>query len=176
MEHPMTNLFKDAFAPLKPLIIADFEAYVTRTSKRYADTWDTMSDAAKLNIRRGYDVTWRFASRFAIMDSDRANARPTGEVNAAWLRKNAEENAAAQIAAFAAKLESKLGTLGDFQATFTRGADFTISGTRNGHRVFVEQQTVFKVSSHGTPFNQFPARIYVDGKFTPAAKYEAAVA
>ena len=172
----MTNLFKDAFAPLKPLIVADFEAYVTRTIQRYTQTWDTMSDAAKLNIRRGYDGTWRFVRGFAQMDSNRFNARPTGEVRAEWLRKNAEESADAQIAAFANKLEKKLGTLGDFQATFTRGADFTVTGTRNGHRIVVEQQTVFKVSSNGTPFNQFPARIYVNGKFTPAAEYEAAVA
>ncbi len=172
----MTNTFQEAFAPLKPLMVAEFEGYVTRTVKRYADNWDTMSDAAKLSIHRGRDGVWRFARRFAVMDSNRVNARPTGEVNAAWLRKNAEESADAQIAAFAAKLEKKLGTLGDFQATFTRGADFTITGTRNGHRIVVEQQTVFKVSTHGTPFNQFPARIYVDGKFTPAAQYEAAVA
>lgn len=171
----MTDLFKDAFAPLKPLIIADYEGYVTRIIKRYTETWDTMSDAAKLSIWRGNDGTWRFARRFAVMDSDRPRARPTGEVNAAWLRKNAEESADAQIAAFAAKLEKKLGTLGDFTATFTRGADFIITGTRNGHRVVVEQQTVFKVSTHGTPFNQFPARIYVDGKFTPAADYDRAV-
>lgn len=170
------NIFTAAFAPLKPLIVADFEAYVTRTITRYAQTWDTMSDAAKLNIRRGYDGTWRFVRGFAQMDSDRMNARPTGAVKADWLRKNAEQNADAQIAAFAAKLQKKLGALGDFQATFTRGADFTVTGTRNGHRVVVEQQTVFKVSSNGTPFNQFPARIYVDGKFTPAAEYEAAVA
>lgn len=172
----MTDLFTEAFAPLKPLIIADFESYVTRTVKRYADSWDTMSDAAKLSIRRGYDGTWRFVRGFAQMDSDRMNARPTGAVKADRLRKNAEQNADAQIAAFAAKLERKLGTLGDFTATFTRGADFTITGTRNGHSIVVEQQTVFKVSSSGTPFNQFPARIYVDGKFTPAARYEAAVA
>lgn len=161
----MTDLFKDAFAPLKPLIVADYEGYVTRIIKRYTETWDTMSDAAKLSIFRGNDGTWRFARR----------ARPTGEVRAEWLRKNAEQSADAQIAAFAAKLEKKLGTLGDFTATFTRGADFIITGTRNGHRVVVEQQTVFKVSSNGTPFNQFPARIYVDGKFTPAADYARAV-
>lgn len=172
----MTSLFTDAFAPLKPLIIADFEAYVTRTIRRYTDNWDTMSDAAKHNIRRGYDGTWRFVRGFAQMDSDRFNARPTGEVKAEWLRKKAEESADAQIAAFAAKLEKKLGTLWDFQATFTRGADFTVTGTRNGHRIVVEQQTIFKVSNQGTPFNQFPARIYVDGKFTPAAQYGTAVA
>lgn len=167
----MTNLFKDAFAPLKPIIIADFEAYVTLTIKRYADTWDNMPKG-----RLAYDATWSFVRSFAVMSSDRADARPTGEIKAAWLRKNAEKNADALIANFAAKLEKKLGTLGDFKATFTRGADFTLSGTRNGHHVLVEQQTVFKVSPQGKPFHQFPARIYVDGKFVPANQYEAAVA
>ena len=172
----MTNTFQEAFAPLKPLMVAEFEGYVTRTVRGWGDTGDRMGGGPTLTLRGGGEGVGGFARRFAVMDSNRVNARPTGEVNAAWLRKNAEESADAQIAAFAAKLEKKLGTLGDFQATFTRGADFTITGTRNGHRIVVEQQTVFKVSTHGTPFNQFPARIYVDGKFTPAAQYEAAVA
>jgi hypothetical protein len=175
METNMNN-FADAFEPLKPLIIADFEAYVTRQVKRYAETWDTMSDAAKQSIRRGNDRTWIFARRFAVMDSNRIGAKPTGDVKVEWLSKVAAENAEAQIAEFARKLQAKLGQIGDFKAVFSRGADFTITGNRSGREIRVEQQTIFKVSALGNPFNQFPARIYVDGKFTPAAEYEAAVA
>lgn len=166
----MTNAFEAAFAPLKPLLVEQFENFVTRQIERYTQEWDV----TERRVREA-NGTFRFVRGFMQMDSDRMSARPVG-VKTEWLRKRAEENAAAQIAEFAAKLTKKLGELGEFEAKFARGGDFTVTGTRNGHKVRVEQQTVFKVSSHGKPFNQFPARIYVDGNFTPAKDYETAVA
>jgi hypothetical protein len=35
---------------------------------------------------------------------------------------------------------------------------------------------IMNVSSRGTLFNQFPARIYVDGKFTSEAKFKKEIA
>ena len=70
-----------------------------------------------------------------------------------------------------AKLIKKLGTLAEAEITDHGGGQFTLVGRLGTHRVCVEQQRVFKFSSKGTPFNQWPARIYVDGKFTPEAAF-----
>jgi len=94
-----------------------------------------------------------------------------------YLLKVAAEFGAAQVAGMEAKLATKLGA--GFTVTSakldTQGR-FTITGLANGHDVAVRQEVVYKVSSKGRPFIQWPARIDVDGKFTPAARYAAAIA
>jgi hypothetical protein len=70
------------------------------------------------------------------------------------------------------KMSTKLGKATDVKAISdpTRG-NLTLSGTVNGFNVVIEQQVVYKMSSKGTPFHQFPARIYVDGKFMTEAEF-----
>ena len=46
-----------------------------------------------------------------------------------------------------------------------------VEGIVDGRLVVVNQDIVYKVSSKGTPFHQFPARIYVDGQFTTEAEF-----
>jgi hypothetical protein len=70
------------------------------------------------------------------------------------------------------KMSIKLGKATDVKTISdpTRG-NLTLSGTVNGFNVVIEQQVVYKVSNKGTPFHQFPARIYVDGKFMTEAEF-----
>jgi hypothetical protein len=51
------------------------------------------------------------------------------------------------------------------------GARFRIVGIKNDRSICIEQDRIVNVSPKGTLFNQFPARIYVNGKFTSAAAY-----
>ena len=51
--------------------------------------------------------------------------------------------------------------------------EIELTGERNGKRIFLTQTVVHKMNEHYTIFAQFPARIYVDGQFTPEAKYKA---
>ncbi len=92
--------------------------------------------------------------------------------NADRIEKDAQENAEQNVASFVAKLQSKLGDLDNVEIANINGAEFTIFGTLGEHKVAVEQRIVFKVSSRGTAFHQFPARIYVDGKFTSEANFK----
>lgn len=80
-----------------------------------------------------------------------------------------------QVASFVGKLEQKLERLEDVQVVNmnTSLGEFMIVGTVEGHHVRVEQTRVFKTSRKGTLFVQFPARIYVDGKFTSEADFKA---
>lgn len=69
------------------------------------------------------------------------------------------------------KITAKLGDLKDVVIKHFHGCNFLISGTRNGHFVAIDQDVILKRSVRGLLFNQFPARIYVDGKFTSEKKY-----
>lgn len=71
------------------------------------------------------------------------------------------------------KMTSKLG---DTSVTHvsepTRGGDLIIKGRLSGSDIRLEQQRIINVSSRGLLFHQFPARIYVDGKFMSEAVYK----
>ena len=47
-----------------------------------------------------------------------------------------------------------------------------VIANRDGQKIVLDQQRVLKFSSKGKMFHQFPARIYVDGKFYPEAVYK----
>jgi hypothetical protein len=70
-----------------------------------------------------------------------------------------------------AKVSAKVGELENSKVIRVRGAEFHLHGIKNGQKVYIEQTQILNVSSKGKLFNQFPSRIYVDGKFTPAAKF-----
>lgn len=94
-------------------------------------------------------------------------------LNTDRLNTLAVEYAKATVAAWEAKISAKLGELEGAELIRGAGNTFTLTGTKGGRRVRIEQDMIVNVSSQGTLFNQFPARIYVDGKFTPAAKFAA---
>lgn len=99
-------------------------------------------------------------------------------INVVKLEKAANDYAAATVKAWAAKVERKVAGIEGVCVTHMSmdGCRFSIAGTKGGKAVRIEQETILKVSSKGLPFNQFPARIWVDGKFVPEARFEAATA
>jgi len=52
------------------------------------------------------------------------------------------------------------------------GGNITINGSRCNNNIYIEQQRIINVSKLGTVFHQFPARIYVNGKFYSEAGYK----
>jgi hypothetical protein len=88
----------------------------------------------------------------------------------------AAAHAEATVAEWAAKITAKMGELDTAEVAAMGSTSFSVSGTKNGKRVHIEQTMIINVSSRGILFNQFPALIYVEGKKTPASKFGAAVA
>lgn len=82
--------------------------------------------------------------------------------------KQAEEMALA----WAEKIIGKMGTMDTVTAPYLSGNSFTVTGTRGGKNVRIEQNMIINVSPRGTVFNQFPSRIYVGGKLMSAKAYE----
>jgi hypothetical protein len=89
------------------------------------------------------------------------------------LAARAADYAQAATLEWKAKIEAKLGDLENVQIRRFHGCNFLIGGLRAGRQVAIEQNIIVKSSTKGLLFNQFPARIYVDGKFTPEKKYHA---
>jgi hypothetical protein len=72
-----------------------------------------------------------------------------------------------------AKVDAKVGELQQPCVRRAGGANFVISGVKNSRNVIIEQNQIINCSVKGKLFNQYPSRIYVDGKFTPATKFAA---
>jgi len=53
----------------------------------------------------------------------------------------------------------------------TQNRNMSLSGTIFGSEITYKQQIVHKMNDRGTYFYQFPARIYIDGEFTPEVVY-----
>jgi len=93
-------------------------------------------------------------------------------IHPAKLSQNAEAYAEHVSKQWIGKLTAKIVDLENAKFEYQSGGNFKITGERDGRKVEVLQQTVFKVSPRGIPFNQFPALIHVDGKFYPEAVYQ----
>lgn len=159
----MTNPFQTAFADYAPVLAAEFTSYFTRIIER------AIADG------ENHDSLWRKnkeASQFAKFDGSRLSSKVIG-INHDWLAKSAANYGTATVDSFVAKLTKKLGCLIDVEVRRANASgSFVITGKLGDRIIRVEQQQVFKISTHGTPFHQWPARIYVDSKFTPEASFK----
>lgn len=84
----------------------------------------------------------------------------------------AVEYAKRAVRAWEDKIIEKLGDLKEIEVPFYHGSYFVISGKRKNQEVSIHQQMIvnYRYETHAI-FNQFPARIYVDGKSMSASKY-----
>ena len=92
-------------------------------------------------------------------------------INEAKLEAYAQAQAEAAAVEWEAKINAKLGTVESVEVIHGRGPNFQIRAVRAGQRVTLDQQRTLNVSPKGRLFNQFPARLYVDGKFKSQAAY-----
>ena len=85
--------------------------------------------------------------------------------------KHAERYADQTIDALVAKVVAKVGDLDDVSVASEGGLAFTVRGIKCGRVVTVDQNVTVNVSKRGLVFNQYPARIYVDGDFVSAKAF-----
>lgn len=176
----MTNLTDtSAFEAFKPLADRIEARIISRIEKTYAK-WVEASGGVYKHYR--YNDTSNEAEDFLAI---RRYVRGVSGINRSgqkmilatdFLAKDAKQIAEDSVLGFVAKLIKKVGDIKMTDLEFRGGADFSIRADVNGHAVCIEQQTVYKLTKSWTLYCQFPARIYVDGKFTPAAKFDEAVA
>jgi hypothetical protein len=93
-------------------------------------------------------------------------------IDEAKLIENASAYAEAVCVAWLDKINAKIGAVTDVQCHRLDGVSFAITGRRDGRNIHIQQQIILNVSSNGKLFNQFPARISVDGKAISEAQYK----
>ena len=112
---------------------------------------------------------------FKLVMEDERDLRPSAKgefiIDEDRLNRNALLYADQTIERWLAKIESKVGDLEDAKVHRLSDMRFEIEGIKNGHSVRIDQDMIVNQSAKGKLFNQFPARIYVDGKLTPESKY-----
>lgn len=97
-----------------------------------------------------------------------------GKINEQALFKAAKKYGEETALVWYEKMATKLGSAVDVKVTRDSvTTDIQIEATVPNTRteILIKQQIVYKRSSKGTPFHQFPARIYVDGQFTTEAEF-----
>lgn len=104
---------------------------------------------------------------------DRSNNRMDGtySLNEERLAKFTASLASDMADEVLGKVDAKVGELTNPNVIRVSGANFIINGTKSDRAVRIEQNQIINVSVKGKLFNQYPSRIYVDGKFTPATKF-----
>jgi len=157
---------RTALEARKPELAADYTAFVTRRFERLTERFGPAlrgiynSDQAR-NWQAIANLTTRTGTRIVdhlVLDG--------GKVAAA-----ADHYADEVIEAWIVKINAKMGQLDNATVCHIDGHRFAINGQKAGRSVRIEQDRIVNVSSQGTLFNQWPARIYLDGKFISAAKF-----
>lgn len=168
----------EAFAPLADRISKEMERRVRFAFQKYCEEtgggiYQRLHSSSNSAAGKHFELCRRYVTAESGYSFSTGSKLVLAE---AFLTKEAREFGEASVLGFVAKLIEKLGDIEVRDLTFFGGADFTINARHNGHNIRVDQQTVYKYSARGSLYCQFPARIYVDGKFTPAARYDEAVA
>lgn len=182
---PKLSQMTPAFDKIKPGLIRDFKHYHEQSWKIVQPLFDTPEGREQLFPRgagRGRNRVTnalstvvrycnRSASRYAT-DADRAKLPP--DLDWAKMDADAIKYADDQVAAFVYKLLRKVGDLNNANVLDADASrfEFRIIGELQGHKISVSQNRVLNCSPLGTLYHQWPAKIYVDGKFTPEAAYK----
>ena len=161
----------EALTALRPAIAERYAAQVRRSFERMVNDHGPSL--------KGIYNSWEYARNYSNLVSQYLVSETPNRMNGILtldekrLSFGANLYAEAATIEWEAKINAKLGDLENVQIKQFHGANFLISGHRKDHAVAIDQDMILKSSSRGTLFNQFPARIYVDGKFTPEKKYHA---
>jgi hypothetical protein len=155
------------FKKLVPGIAGDFIDRKHRTFKWLTEDYGVLTSNTRRKMNYSDQKSFSNITPFLVGKERTGRMDEPLVFNEEYLTKIAYEYAEAQVAAFTSKLEGKLGDLENVKLVDLNLGMFTfkITGIYSGRKVVVEQQVVFKVSNLGNPFCQWPARIYVDGKF-----------
>lgn len=154
--------------PLAVAFAAKAPEVAAQVMQRTAQIFDEIKQAYP-NLRGVYN-DWNFGRVFRetlyplVVDKD---------ISPSKLRSYAWATAMESMSDVAAKVAAKIGDMVDARVVEAHGAFITITGRhpRLG-AIQLEQNQILNVSSKGKLFNQWPARIYVNGKFTSEAEYK----
>jgi hypothetical protein len=168
-------------------ILAAMEAYKPVIADRWGQSMKNLFEdivAKHGPSLKGLSNCWTYAKVYRNTGLARFVVSSGGEIvrgvrtesvhalNESRLLEAGMEAATATVEMWVGKIAMKMGELENAEALYVSGTSFRITGTRGGHAVRIEQQMIINVSRLGRPFNQWPSRIYVDGKTVSEAAYK----
>ena len=115
---------------------------------------------------------WRDVIRPLCNAVEVSGNRPEYELSDYKVSVLAQKYAEAAANEWSNKIAAKLGDVEYHGFKCFHGCNYLVHATRDGHDIRLDQQLILKYSPKGKLFNQFPARIYVDGKLVSEKKYK----
>jgi hypothetical protein len=172
------EVLKKAFLAYEPLIKEDYLKQIRSTFSRMVKEFGpTLKGISKDKYwYQIYGNLLGVTEREGQIDYSRCDedTRPW-KINEKSLDKNADNYAHSTALQWYGKMIEKLGNLDDVKVSDPRSFNVIITGRHNDNQVEIKQKIIVNVSKLGTPFNQFPAHIYVDNKFQSEAQYKKTV-
>jgi hypothetical protein len=143
-----------------------------------------MEDGMGFNRRNQYNAVANESMRFSASyrygtGENMGRLVYSAQIDNAEVESVARDEAAATLLAWHKKLVGKLGKVESCEIVSRGNYTYNLTVRKAGvaDEIRIEQQIVWKTASRTHKwFAQFPARIYVGGKFTPEAKFKAMTA
>lgn len=158
----LSVLVQDAVQAHKPVVAAEYADYVRH---QYAAMVAELGEGLKgaSNSRRWAKLYGR--TMHMLLGPDRKLSETAVEAHA-------RDYADYVAQAMQGKIMDKAGEIQNPEVKHMDGMNFVLTGELGDRKVSIVQGTILNSSPLGTLFNQFPARIYVDGKFTSEAAFK----
>lgn len=177
---PFSELVEQAIEAYKPVLIAEYKDFIPGLLSRAVEAFGAALEGIQEPYRtndKGVRVEnrWQGTFRQQLEPVVDFGADGVASISPEKLEIAAQRYADAVAESLAHKIMSKAGELDDAEIKYLDGMRFKLTGTKNGHAVMIEQSVVLKRSPLGLLFNQFPALIYVDGKFKSEFEYKTAL-
>lgn len=167
---PVTDLKEqlEAYkASLKARFIQNLEYELERFKQKYGPDM-----TGKDSNNRGVGSSKYYDRWLKLKGMSERDGNGEYHINHALADAPAQQYADLTIDAWHDKITHKLSDLQNTRVHRVDGDRFMISGERDGKKILIEQDMIINHSSNGLLFNQFPARIYVDGKFQSEEAYK----
>lgn len=167
-DKPKAADLREQLEAYKPELANTIERQVFATVQSLKETYGPdMRGKNWQGQKASQSKAWERYRSLTTRDPD-GNVEPVHELMADY----ALAQAGAVVDAWGEKITSKLSDLQNTTVRHLDGHRFAITGERDGKKIRIEQDMIINYSALGTAYNQFPARIYVDGKFHPEAAYK----
>ena len=178
-QSPMDKVV-EALEGCKPALVAEFQAEVARAFEHVAKAaaemgWNRVCMRGMVGPNPAYQ-SYRFVSMMLAFAPHERVHHPAAErvLDQTLVEREAARYAESVVTLCGAKIRSKVEELDEAVCeSFAGFSHFYVTGTRAGRKVEIKQRRILNVSKNGNLFNQFPARIKVDGKAVSEAAYKA---
>lgn len=174
---PFSELVRTAIEKYKPVLEADYSEHIQKLLQnavaQFGPALDGIEEPTRANSKgEPVENHWRQTYRFELQPVIDRKAGNEAVINGEKLALAATKYADHVAEAMGVKIMSKAGELDSAKIAYIDGMRFKLTGVKNGHSIRIEQSVVLKRSPLGRLFNQFPALVYIDGKFTPEHAYK----